>query len=182
MRPTPQLSVKTWGGGYWQLGQGGGSQGGGGLRATHYYHMHTSRVCVCVWGAWGYRGMYAIIAISRLCREESLKGLKDQRHRTPSTKHGTKNWAPLASWPPHRYLSKLGGGGVGWGGSHKRTGPGRPPPPVHKGPGEPPILVSPFTRSDAWSGAVLDTNMRRPLSHSRNRMAVREGLTAWHDA
>ena len=34
-------------GGYWQLGRGGG-----GLRATHYYHMHTSRG-VCVWGAWG---------------------------------------------------------------------------------------------------------------------------------
>ena len=29
-------------------------------------------------------------------------------------------------WPPHRYLSKLGGGG-GWGMSHTRTGPGRPP-------------------------------------------------------
>ena len=27
--------------------------------------------------------MYAIIAISRLCKEESLKGLKDQRHSTP---------------------------------------------------------------------------------------------------
>ena len=57
------------GGGYWQLGQGGG-----GLRATHYYHMHSSRGCL---GAWGYRGMYAIIAISCLCQEESLKGLKD---------------------------------------------------------------------------------------------------------
>ena len=34
---------------------GGGSQGGGGLRATHYYHMHTSRGDVClgqVWGSW----------------------------------------------------------------------------------------------------------------------------------
>ena len=48
--------------------------GGGGLRATHYYNMHTSRGCL---GAWGYRGMYAIIAISCLCQEESLKGLKD---------------------------------------------------------------------------------------------------------
>ena len=34
--------------------------------------MHTSRGCL---GAWGYRGMYAIIAISCLCQEESLKGL-----------------------------------------------------------------------------------------------------------
>ena len=83
MRPVPQLSVKTCGGGGaaggggdWQLGRGGG------LRATHQYHMHTSRGCVCL-GAWGYRGMYAIIAISRLCQEESLQGLKDQRHSTP---------------------------------------------------------------------------------------------------
>ena len=34
------------GGGYWQLSRGEG------LRATHYYHMHTSRVCVCL-GPWG---------------------------------------------------------------------------------------------------------------------------------
>ena len=54
--------------------------GGGGLRATHYYHMHTSRGCL---GAWGYRGMYAILAISCLCQKESLKGLKDERHSTP---------------------------------------------------------------------------------------------------
>ena len=47
--------------------------GGGGLRATHYYHMHTSRGDVCL-GVWGYRGMYVIMALSRLCREESLKG------------------------------------------------------------------------------------------------------------
>ena len=49
MRSTRQLSVKTWGG---QLGRGGGgdwqlSQGEG-LHTTHYYHMHTSRVCVCL--------------------------------------------------------------------------------------------------------------------------------------
>ena len=48
--------------------------GGGGLHATHYYHMHTSMGCL---GAWGYRGRYAIIAISCLCQEESLKCLKD---------------------------------------------------------------------------------------------------------
>ena len=72
------------GGVYWQLGGGGGGsqEGEGGLLATHNYHMHTSRGCVSL-GAWGYRGMYAIIAISRLCQEESLKGLKDQRHSTP---------------------------------------------------------------------------------------------------
>ena len=55
---------------------GGGSQGWrGGLRATHYYHMHTSRGDVCL-GVWGYGGMYVIIALSCLCREESLKGCR----------------------------------------------------------------------------------------------------------
>ena len=84
----PQLSVKTWGGGGGIWGGGGGgvggrvggggigslAGGGQGLNPTHYYHMHTSRGCL---GAWGYRVMYAIIAISCLCREESLKGVQD---------------------------------------------------------------------------------------------------------
>ena len=109
MRPTPQLSVKTCrGGGSWGGGGGrredgggvlaarrGGSQEGGGLRATHYYHMHTSTVCVYL-GAWGYRGMCALIAISRLCQEESLKGLKDQRHRGGLGGVAYKDRA----WPP----------------------------------------------------------------------------------
>ena len=142
----PQLSAKTCGGAG-QLGRGGGGSaggcvggggilaargGGGALHATHYYHMHTSRVCVCL-GAWRYRGMYAIIAISHLCQEESLKGLKDQRHsnplnEAPSTKHGRTNLAPLAPWPPHRYLSKLGGEGEGLGGVAYKDW-ARPPPP-----------------------------------------------------
>ena len=74
--PPPQLSAKTCPGGG-GLGRGGDWQlgrGGGGLRATHDYHVHSSRGCL---GAWGYRGMYAIIAISCLCQEERLKGLKD---------------------------------------------------------------------------------------------------------
>ena len=52
---------------------GGGVPRWGGLRATHYYHMHTSWGVVCL-GVGGYGGMYAIIALSRPCREESLKG------------------------------------------------------------------------------------------------------------
>ena len=32
---------------------GGVPKGGGGLSAAHYYHMHTSRVCVCVSGGMG---------------------------------------------------------------------------------------------------------------------------------
>ena len=84
---------------------------------THYYHMHTSRGDVCL-GAWGYRGMYAIIALSRLCQEENLKVLRTKGIVPPSNKHAIKNSAPLAPWPPHHYLSKLGGpgGGGGWGG------------------------------------------------------------------
>ena len=83
---TPQLSVETWGGGGGLGGSGGGGVGWGGgfrvwgggarwggLRATHYYDMHTSRGGVCL-GVWGYGGMYAIKALSRQCREESLKG------------------------------------------------------------------------------------------------------------
>ena len=53
---------------------GGGFPKWGGLRVTHYYHMHTSRGDVCL-GVWGYGGMYVIIALSRLCREENLKGI-----------------------------------------------------------------------------------------------------------
>ena len=59
--------------GFGGLAGGGGFPRWGGLRATHYYHMHTSRGDVCL-GVWGYGGMYVIIALSRLCREESLKG------------------------------------------------------------------------------------------------------------
>ena len=160
-------------------------------------------------GPWGYRGMYALIAISRLCQEESLKGLKDQRQafshsanyygdypgnnpenhppaesctinsKLKKFKHlmlamGPRdlNSAPyspvhcsshsmtsfqsseltelpvvensqlfaqrtvrplsmgqkfgaVGAMAPHRYLSNLGG--QGGGGSHTRTGPGRPP-------------------------------------------------------
>ena len=92
--PTPQLSVKAWGvcvgGGGGSLGGvlaggwgggvgwrvGGGRLPGGGVPKVggpaHYYHMHTSRGDVCL-GVWGYGGLYVIIALSRLCWEESLK-------------------------------------------------------------------------------------------------------------
>ena len=113
-------------GGYWQLG-GGGSQEGRGLRATHYCHMHTSRVCVCL-GAWGCRG--AIIAISRLCQEESLKGLKDQRHITPNSypqlSMGKKIWRRWRHGPCAAIFQNSGGGGGAGGG--RIQGPGLPPP------------------------------------------------------
>ena len=60
--PAPSYLSKLAGGGGGSWGGGGGRAGGGGywqlsrgegLRATHYYHMHTSRVCVCVWGHGG---------------------------------------------------------------------------------------------------------------------------------
>ena len=107
-------------GGYWQLG------GGGGLRATHYYHMHTSRVCVCL-GAWGYRGVYAIIAISRLCPEENRKGLQDQRHSTPlQLSMGQKIWR---HGPRTAIFQNSGGGGGGGGlGGVANKDQARPPP------------------------------------------------------
>ena len=106
---SPQLSAKTCGRGGGGRREGGG--GGGGLHATHYYHMHTSRVCVCL-GAWGYRGTYAIIAISRLCQEESLKGLKDQRHRNPlQLSMGQKIWRRWRHGPYTAIFQNWGGGG-----------------------------------------------------------------------
>ena len=75
------------GGGRGRLDAGGGCPRWGVLCATHYYHMHTSRGDACL-GVWGYGGMYLIIALSRLCWEESLKGrmqdagssLRNKRH------------------------------------------------------------------------------------------------------
>ena len=94
-------SARGCGGGGGDIGglAGGGSQGGGGLRATHHYHMHTSRGDVCL-EVWGYGGMSVIIALSRLCREESLTG-----------------------GPPTHYLSKPRGG-RGAGGRGRIQGPG----------------------------------------------------------
>ena len=78
--------------------------------------MHTSRGYVCL-GAWGYRGVYAIIAISRLCREESLKRLRDQRHGNPlQLSMGQKFWRHWCHGPHTTIFQKLGGGGGGGGG------------------------------------------------------------------
>ena len=116
IRPTPWLSFKTCGGGG-RGGGGGGSAGGcgggtggsaggggvpkvGGLRATHYYHMHTSWGDVCL-GVWGYGGMYVIIALSHLCQEESLKGRRG--------KHAQKRLSAVGTMPPNP-LSRAEGG------------------------------------------------------------------------
>ena len=130
--PPPPAICQNLGGGGWREGGGGGvlaapPGGGGGLRATHYYHMHTSRGCVCVWGAWGYRGMYAIIAISRLCREESLKGLKDQTHKYPlQLGMGQKIWRHWRHGPCTAIFQNSGGGGVR---GCRTQGPGPAAPP-----------------------------------------------------
>ena len=113
-------------------GLGGGGvlaarPGGGGLCATHYYHMHTSRVCVCL-GAWGYRGTYVIIAISRLCQEESLKGLKDQRHSTAlQLSMGQKIWCRWRHGPRTAIFQTSGGGGGAGGCGIQGPGPAAPP-------------------------------------------------------
>ena len=73
MQQPPQPSVKTRGGG--GVGAGGGVGGkGGGCAQPSIITCIPQGGCL---GAWGYRGMYVIIAISCLCQEESLKGLKD---------------------------------------------------------------------------------------------------------
>ena len=125
--PPPAICQNLPGGGGSSWGGGGGGRResgwvggglaawprGGGLRATRYYHMHTSRGCL---GAWGYRGMYAIIAISCLCQEESLKGLKDSRHSTPSQlSMGPKNWRLWRHGPRTAIFQNWGGRGGGGG-------------------------------------------------------------------
>ena len=110
MRPTPQQSVKTWvsggggsGWGDWRFDQGGGLEGGGGgigdsargggfprwggLHATHYYHMHTSREDVCL-GVWGYVGMYV-----------KALGLHLSRGRAPNAGSSLRNKRHLYSAP-----------------------------------------------------------------------------------
>ena len=116
-------------GGYWQLGRGGGA-----ARNPLLPHAYLKGVCVCL-GAWGYRGMYAIIAISRLCREESLQGLKDQRRGTPFNSAWDKKFGADGATAPAPLCFKTRRGGRGPGGVlHTRTGPGCTPPPP-RGPG-----------------------------------------------
>ena len=115
--PDGQGDRSNWGGGGRREGWGGGlaARPGWGLRATYYYLMHTSRGCVCL-GAWGYRGMYAIIAISRLCPEDSLKGLKDERHSTPFNSAWDKKIGAIGATAPAPQSFKTrgeGGGGLG---------------------------------------------------------------------
>ena len=124
MRPTPRLSVKTCGGGEdWQLSRGGG---GGCARPTTTTCIPQGCVCVCL-GAWGYRGPYAIIAISCLCREESLRGLEDQRHSTPFNEAWDKNFGTVGAMPSAPLSVKTRGGGVAY---KDWARPPPPPPPV----------------------------------------------------
>ena len=100
MRPDPQLSVKTCAGG-----------GGGAVRDPLPPHAYLKgRGCL---GAWGYRGMYVIIAISRFCQEESLKGLKDQRHSTPFNSAWDKKFGAVGATAPAPLCLKTRGGGGG---------------------------------------------------------------------
>ena len=64
-------------GGYWQLGQGEGAPKGGRGAAHDPLQPHAYRV------SGGMGGVSVIIALSRLCQEETLEGLKDQRHSNP---------------------------------------------------------------------------------------------------
>ena len=84
---------------------GGGFPRWGGLRATHYYHMHLYSASSCYSGA--------------------------QKHRWFDEKEAyTKKGGggAIAAMPPNPLsLKTRGRGGLGGGGSHTRTGPSRPP-------------------------------------------------------
>ena len=86
--------------------------------------MHTTRGHACL-GAWGYRGMHAIIALSRLCREESLK---DQRHSIPFNSARNKKFGAVGAVAPEPVSFKTRGGG-GWGLGGRTQGPGPATPP-----------------------------------------------------
>ena len=108
-------------------GIGSSAGGGGAARNPLLPHAYLKGVCVCVWGAWGYRGMYAIIAISRLCPEESLKALQVQRHSTPLQRSmGQKNWR---HGPRTAIFQNSGGGGGRGAGGCRIQGPGPAAPP-----------------------------------------------------
>ena len=186
MRHPPSYLQKLAGGGGEVVGGGVGGgvlaagPGVGGLRATHYYHMHTSRVCVCLW-AWRYKGMYAIIAISHPCQEESLKVLRVLRTKgivPPSTKHGTKFLAPLAPQPLHRYL---GGGGGGAGGC-RIQGPGPAAPP--RGPTQA-VLWHPrhwrLTQKPTQK-PLSPVELELELQRSRKRSSNQMSSCCWHHA
>ena len=148
----PQLSVKTWGvgsggggGGIGSLAGGGGFPRSGGLCATRYYRMHTSRGDVCL-GVWGYGGMYVKaegLHLSRGRAPNAGSSLRNKRHlySTPScwrSKHGwfdereacTKKLGTVGAMPPNTAISQNPGGGGG-----RRQGPGLPPPPPPRGEG-----------------------------------------------
>ena len=70
--------------------------------------------------------MHAIIAISRLCQEESLKGLKDQRYSTPLNEAWDKKFGAVGGMAPTPLSFKTPGGGGGLGGVAYKDCP--PPP------------------------------------------------------
>ena len=69
-----------------------------------------------------------IIAISRLCQEESLKCLKDQRHSTPFNEAWDKKFGAVGAMATAPLSFKTpGGGGGGWG-AVAYNDRARPPP------------------------------------------------------
>ena len=73
-------------------------------------------------GAWGYGGMYGIIAIV-FARKKVLRVVRTKGIVPLSTEHGTKNGT-------HTAIFQNAGGGGGWGVSQDRA---RPPPPPGSG-------------------------------------------------
>ena len=116
----------SWGGGGGGVGgrvEGGvlAARPGGGCARPTTTTCIPQRGCVCL-GAWGYRDMYAIIAISRLCREESLG---DQRHGNPlQLSMGQKVWRHWCHGPRTAIFQNSRGGGGGGAGGCRIQGPG----------------------------------------------------------
>ena len=135
MRPPPSYLPKLAGGGG---SAGGRSEGvltarprGGGGCARPTTTTCIPQGCLCVWEAWGYGGMYEIIAISLpgiLCQEESPNGLKDQRHSTPlQLSMGQKIWRRWRHDPCTTMFQNSGGGGGAGGCRTQGPGPATPP-------------------------------------------------------
>ena len=115
MRHPPSYLSKLGGGeGGWGVPLGGGRLEGvggggfprwGGLRATHYYHMHTSRGDVCLG-----------IGVCDICIAPRLANLAlKSTDGLMKTWHTLKKGGAVGAMPPTHYLSKPGGlGGVAY--------------------------------------------------------------------
>ena len=141
MRPTPQLSVKTWGGGGigGSAGEGGFPRWGGPARDPLLPNAYLQGECVSgALGVWSY-----------VCNNRAFSSLPGCILLIWGSKHGwfdekeactrkiERHWCHA---PQPTISQKPGVGGLG--GSCTMTGPGRPPPPPPRGDGQISLLFS----------------------------------------